>query len=529
MGIKLQDFNIYDILKGNLQGDDDLSAAIELIKNLEKKVDAKFKLNDDRINKHDEDLFKITKDVTNIKNAQDLINRNLDTIKKRLDDMDKKIEELFNKLNELENNFNDNIDGRIKNLEKLLNSKLEELEKLFNDQIKGIGDANSKNAGDDNQGNLDGDANQKLKDLAKRITDIEKTIKLLSVNLGIDGIKSDIQAIKSALMQKCNQQDFQDLKDQIIEFQKQLNYFKSQFEDFISNQTDHDDIQNIKRKLESLTNKVHDLATNEQENQNNASKSISKHQNVVDNNKYLEIGIFKEFKEQVIKEFNNVNENFAQIRRLIDDIVATLKQKTTFKDLKALEDDLLAKLEELRIACSRKFADKLETTKNIKYLDQQIKHITQVYIKKMEKGDNWLLAKKPLNGNLCASCESYIGELKDNNTYVPWNKYPMRDPNDKLYRLGNGFSKMLQMIQVDENEKGNNFQTANNFYDLRGKTETGRDNSLPKDKGQLPKISNKRKLSVSIDEGENNAEEDIGDDEQLQPKITKIYRINKNE
>ena len=528
MGIKLQDFNIYDILKGNLQGDGDSSAAIALIQNLEKKVDSKFKLNDDRINKHDEELFKLTKDVTNIKNAQDLINRNLDTIKKRLDDMDKKIEELFNKLNELENNFNDNIDGRIKNLEKLLNSKLEELEKLFNDQIKGIGDANSKNAGDDNQGNLDGDANQKLKDLAKRITDIEKTIKLLSVNLGIDGIKSDIQAIKSALMQKCNQSDFQELKDQLIEFQKQLNYFKSQFEDFISNQTDHDDIQNIKRKLESLTNKVHDLATNEQENQNNASKSISKHQNIVDNNKYLEIGIFKEFKEQVIKEFNNVNENFAQIRRLIDDIVATLKQKTTFKDLKALEDDLLAKLEELRIACSRKFADKVETNKNIKYLDQQIKHITQVYIKKMEKGDNWLLAKKPLNGNLCASCESYIGDLKENNTYVPWNKYPMRDPNDKLYRLGNGFSKMLQMIQVDENEKLNNFATTNNFYDMKGgRTEGNRDNSLPKDK-QLPKINQKRKLSVS-DEGENNGEDEVHEDEQNQPKITKIYRINKPE
>ena len=58
MNIKLQDFNIYDILKGNLQGDGDSSATIALIQNLEKKVDAKFKLIDDIINKHDEDLFK---------------------------------------------------------------------------------------------------------------------------------------------------------------------------------------------------------------------------------------------------------------------------------------------------------------------------------------------------------------------------------------------------------------------------------------------------------------------------------------
>ena len=56
----------------------------------------------------------------------------------------------------------------------------------------------------------------------------------------------------------------------------------------------------------------------------------------------------------------------------------------------------------------------------------------------MEKGDNWLLAKKPVNGFACASCESYIGDLQDNNNqHIPWNKYPIRDPNDKAYRVIN--------------------------------------------------------------------------------------------
>lgn len=53
----------------------------------------------------------------------------------------------------------------------------------------------------------------------------------------------------------------------------------------------------------------------------------------------------------------------------------------------------------------------------------------------MDKGENWLLAKKPIDGFACASCEAYIGELHDNNQYIPWNKYPMRDPNEKLYRV----------------------------------------------------------------------------------------------
>jgi hypothetical protein len=172
--------------------------------------------------------------------------------------------------------------------------------------------------------------------------------------------------------------------------------------------------------------------------------------------------------------------------------------------------------------------EKPEIFKNLKILEIQIKNIYDNIpgLIHAKEGDNWLLAKKPLNSYLCASCESYIGDLKENNTYVPWNKYPMRDPNDKLYRLGNGFSKMLQMIQVDENEKLNNFATTNNFYDMKGRTEGNRDNSLPKEK--LPKIHQKKQLSNS-DEGENNVDDDVHEDEQSQPKITKIYRINKPE
>ena len=71
----------------------------------------------------------------------------------------------------------------------------------------------------------------------------------------------------------------------------------------------------------------------------------------------------------------------------------------------------------------------------MKYLDSQIKQILEIYVKNKEKGDNWLLAKKPFGGHSCASCETYLGELQDNSQPIHWNKYPMRDPNDKLYRV----------------------------------------------------------------------------------------------
>ena len=205
-------------------------------------------------------------------------------------------------------------------------------------------------------------------------------------------------------------------------------------------------------------------------------------------------------------------------------------------------------------------------------MDQQIRHILQVYIKKENKTDNWLLAKKPLNANLCASCEAYIGDLKDNSNYQPWNKYPLRDPNDKVYRLGNGFSKMLQMIQVDENDKKNTgmvTQQNNNELNLTNKlmkldktdnnvntgvnigpikTESnnvGVNNHkiLPKIKGNnsgtnFGKNNNtmgnvNRNLTGNNFTKENGAEEiDLNDgseeEEDEKPKITKIVRVNKD-
>jgi len=94
----------------------------------------------------------------------------------------------------------------------------------------------------------------------------------------------------------------------------------------------------------------------------------------------------------------------------------------------------------MRILLTKKFADKLDTGKSIRYLEAQIKHVVDVYVKKMEKGDNWMLAKKPVNGYTCASCENYLGDLNDKaNEYTVWNKYPARDTADKAYKVRNYF------------------------------------------------------------------------------------------
>ena len=335
----------------------------------------------------------------------------------------------------------------------------------------------------------------------------------------------------------------------------------------------HEDLQNVKRKLELLNSKAHENETIQQDLLNKINQSSNSRTQFSGSDKYLEVIKYEDFKAQIIKEFSSVNDNFTHLRRLVDNILDSLKNKPSYRDIKVLEEELTAKLEELKVASAKKFAEKIESTKNFKYLDQQIRHIMQVYIKKENKTDNWLLAKKPLNANLCASCEAYIGDLKDNNNYQPWNKYPLRDPNDKVYRLGNGFSKMLQMIQVDENDKKNTGmvtqQNTNNELNLSNKlmklekvdgnvntgvnigsikTESnnvGVNNHkiLPKIKGNNS-VSNfgknnnttgnvKKNLTGNNFTQENGGEQiDINDgtdeEEEEKPKITKIIRVNKD-
>jgi hypothetical protein len=37
--------------------------------------------------------------------------------------------------------------------------------------------------------------------------------------------------------------------------------------------------------------------------------------------------------------------------------------------------------------------------------------------------------------------------------YLPWGKLPFRDPSERIARVGQGFSKMLSMINPDQMSK----------------------------------------------------------------------------
>ena len=574
MELKIQDFNIADLLKANAGGGNDgaegeggnNSLILNLISNLEKKFNSKSKSTDDRLSKIEETNFRLSKDTQNLKNSQEGNKRTLNNLKKSNED-------LINDVKNLEFKFMESVPDLAKKFESQIKTIQKEKEEKDDKEESSKDEENERKysmSEEKPETQIDLENNEKKKEIIKRISDLEKGLKVFPIQIGLEQIKSDISALKSGIGNCALAQDLKESKEKEDDMQKQINFLKDQFEDFTSNTADHEDLQNVKRKLELLNSKAHEWETIQQDLLSKMNQNVNSRTHFTGSDKYLEVQKFEDFKAQIIKEFSSVNDNFTHLRRLVDNILDSLKNKPSYRDIKALEEELTVKFEELKVASMKKFAEKIETTKNFKYLDQQIRHIMQVYIKKENKTDNWLLAKKPLNANLCASCEAYIGDLKDNSNYQPWNKYPLRDPNDKVYRLGNGFSKMLQMIQVDENDKKNTgtvTQQNNNELSLPNKlmkmekkdgnvnaamnigaikTESNNNHKLlPKIKGNNT-VSNFNKNNINTMGNSNRnltannfSEENDGkqidvkdgtdeeEEEEEKPKITKIVKMNK--
>ena len=546
---KIQDLNILELFKGNSGENGEDSNMISLINNLDKKITSKINFMDEKMKKIEEINYKSNRDVQNLINSADLNKRNFNNMKKNEENLENKInniEKIFNlKFNEITNNFNEKINSisKISEEKKLSSQKLVPNIESHTSSINVVTSSQIKKEEIKEDSKLSLANKDKIKEIVEHISEMDKFLKSLPQQIGLDQIKLDIKALKSTVANCSTTNDIKETREREEELQKQITFLKEQFDDYNSDQTIHEDLQNMKKKIESITNKTYELDNNFQELLTKKNINLEKNRHNIDMNKYLEIKTFEEFKTQIIKEFTNVNDNFNHLRKLTDNILDSLKNKSSFQDIKALEDNILAKIEDIKLTNSKKFADRVETIKNVKYLDQQIKQIIQFYIKKNDKDNNWLIAKKPLNGNLCASCEAYIGELKDSTNYIPWNKYPNRDV-EKLYRLGNGFSKMLQMIQIDENDKKNVATSMPNNEgpegthfprdDNMGRTTEHARKSLPKIKQNMNQTRSYFHTVTNINninpEEDNNLKKNTNkeiEDQNNQPRITKIYRMNK--
>ena len=170
-------------------------------------------------------------------------------------------------------------------------------------------------------------------------------------------------------------------------------------------------------------------------------------------------------------------------------------------DLTNIEQYLINLIDEYKIKDMKKFVEKAEYQKSMKYLEVQIKQLHEINSKDKDN-ENWLLAKKPINNYMCASCEAYLGELKNKEEYSPWNKIPNRDDYNKRYRLGHGFSKMLKMVNMDLLKK---VTRTNSGINIGIKIDESKKINMK----NLPKIKIQNQIDNSINNINFNSDEEV--------------------
>ena len=539
---RLQDFNIYDMFKEGGDGDVDITKA--LIKALESKTNKRFDLFEEKYKLLSTENFKNKDDIKNqgilINGQKIIIEKNNEKISKLLEDQKNK--EISDKeLKEKENEeLNKKFEEIIKSIEALgenYDNKLLELEKKLSEQQKQSPVLVTDIKPEKKQDKKKLENENIIKEYNERILELEKNMRQLLKKLNIEELNSNLAILQKEISKKGNQGAIDELIDRLYNVDeniKQINYRVDLSQAFEKKMIEENSL--LSRKFETFANQVNRLSLQ-------VIKNPKDDKPIIDYNKFIEIGVFEENKKETSRKFDKIRISFEDILKHIDEILDRLSHTPSDKDFSQYQEIIKSMLDEYRINNNKKYADKYDTSKNFKFLETQIKSITESYNKKLDGQDNWLLAKKPLNNYLCASCEGIIkGELDKRCDYIPWNKYPNRE--EKYTRMGHGFSHMLQMVNDDIRKNVDNKEREKERSKLEDKEKDyNSDEDKKKNSGdrnnsavKLPKVKIKPKNynNVNLIDDTNwekspydNFDRNLTMNDNT-PQIMKISRIRKN-
>ena len=391
--------------------------------------------------------------------------------------------------NDIEKNISKKIEKYIPNLEDNLSSKIKLSENVLNEKIK-------KNINNINL--IKEEHEQKNKEINQKLDEFEKSKKDIS-NLKQENetFSQNINTLTNNFSHYTQLSEFNKNKDDTYEYIKGIkedinknvellrrgfNSIKNQFLEHIKDKTDHDNLDLMLKRFEIIQNMIYKFKEFQ-----TIMEEKEKKRALIDPNSFIDKEVFNEFINNHDKFYEDYkNESLAFKKDLEELKRKEVGNKATLKDLKSLEDNILKKLDDLKKSITRKFVDKNTMNKNRKILEMQTIQLIQEN-KKDEQKDTWLLSKKPFGGHLCASCESYIGELNPTTSerFIPWNKYPPKESKEKTYKIEGGISQVLNRFN-NTNQLNNNINSAslnnssNNEDSRQNSRNSVKENSLNK-------------------------------------------------
>ncbi len=473
------------------------------------------------------------------------------------------------------NNLNDgNYNDSIKELKDLIDKNnndlliiIEELSKKLkeghtgdkmDDTLNNIKSEKDKNNGDkkDVKDSLEtsiqlSDLRQRVKDLNKKLNDIDNYFKNVLNNQGQDigVIKRKIEEIENILEKKITKDDLKDVYNTIEEHSDELKYLTDKIAELIEAvQKLQDNNPSFIKRLESLTHEVLELKERDDKDIQSKPIDLTKY---IDENKLKEA--LKPYNKNIDILMFEKDSLYSQLKELQED----MKYFDTKERVNKLEEETNERISDFINKFTKKYLDRIEISKLFKAFEAQMKLLTEN--QKNKEAENWILAKQPLGCFNCATCEANIKNLSPTTDYLPWNKYPQ---GERQYHVGQGFSKLLQRIGNDStfrnfnnekkefssdidlnsnlynsmsNIKGNNFVfKINNRETMK---EDFNENLFKLNKNyKLPKVlNNKRKKNnhiydnLPLTDEDNDKDNNRSYDTSSSPKILKITKKKIND
>ena len=425
----------FDLLKGIIE---------KLLKNqqtIQKQLDAM---------KEDNKELKILKNELNttkeqMKEINEIlqIDGNNENIKDRDKDMDKYIDKDKNKDTDNQNILDSKKPGLGlgKNIEQMKNNILElmkELEKTKKDLNLHKENMNILSNKYEKEINKTGEDKSIIND---RIRNLEKKINLLLGDISPKELENEDELRKKRVAEENKK------KAEIIQINKKLAQLDSNKIDtaIFDMKTDKflTQLDEFKNKLNELIFSIYGYTGDQYE--------IPKNIKFVKEDEYIKHKLNMEY------ELGRLWAEIKKLKEMIDAIKENIKGNCKLKDIETNNNYILQKMDELLEGLNKKFVLKSDNSNAFKNLEDQFRRIILLLATKIEhENNNWLLVKKPISGYSCAACESYIGDLKEekDDKYLTWKKLPLRErekesEQEKLYRLGNGYSHILKMVGVD--------------------------------------------------------------------------------
>lgn len=208
----------------------------------------------------------------------------------------------------------------------------------------------------------------------------------------------------------------------------------------------------------------------------------------------IEMSLFKDLEDKLQKLRDDFEKFKADVMGWLKDLQNALANKADLSALKDLEKYLLSKIEDLANDLDKRFADKNETKKALKALEKQIKNLYDLIMSRQgapQGEDDAMFAKKPLGGWSWASCAKDLINLQGIPAeFVPWRAWPFRDPNERVAKSGQGFSKILSKMKPE-------YVTTTNFYPSNSLNDEKNFETLQNEKITIKKRKNKKMRPMS--------------------------------